>query len=100
MNRYEDIKIKKTTTKRGKLQVNTYIVDSKATTIYSAIPESDSDIYVITQFGDRLDTLAEQFYEDSSLWWYIAKSNHLIFNNVPVGTILRIPVTLEYARGS
>tara|TARA_Y100000593_G_C4145150_1_gene254258 strand:+ start:333 stop:605 length:273 start_codon:yes stop_codon:yes gene_type:complete len=70
------------------------------TTIYSSIPASDNDIFIMTQIGDRLDTLADQFYEDSSLWWYIAKANHLKFNNVPVGTILRIPVTLEYARGS
>ena len=45
------------------------------TTIYSQIPKSDSDIYVITQFGDRLDLLAHQFYGDVDLWWIIAISN-------------------------
>ena len=32
------------------------------TTIFDKIPKSDSDIYVITQFGDRLDLLAHRVY--------------------------------------
>ena len=31
--------------------------------VYPKIPKSDKDIYVVTQGGDRLDTLAYQFYE-------------------------------------
>ena len=30
------------------------------TTIYSDVPESNEDMYVITQFGDRLDNLANK----------------------------------------
>ena len=37
--------------------------------IYPNIPKKDSDIYIVTQGGDRLDTY--QFYNDSSLWWII-----------------------------
>ena len=57
------------------------------------IPESPSDIYVATETGDRLDTLAHQYYKDSSLWWIIASANN-IHNSVfafTEGTILRIP---------
>lgn len=61
--------------------------------IYPKIPKRDNDIYIVTQGGDRLDTLANQFYGDSSLWWIIASANNI--HNAPFGlkdgTILRIP---------
>lgn len=63
------------------------------TKIYPNIPKSDKDIYIVTQTGDRLDTLANQFYGDSSLWWIIATSNNIHDATFAVsdGTILRIP---------
>ena len=63
---------------------------------YRRIPENDSDIYVITQWGDRLDLLANQYYGDQHLWWYIAQANNLKFNNVEANMTIRIPGTLEY----
>tara|TARA_B110000977_G_C10634394_1_gene321473 strand:- start:216 stop:506 length:291 start_codon:yes stop_codon:yes gene_type:complete len=61
--------------------------------IYPQIPLSDNDTYVATETGDRLDTLAYQYYNDSSLWWIIASANNI--HNAPLGlvdgTILRIP---------
>ena len=62
------------------------------TTIYNKIPENDSEIYVLTQEGDRLDLLADQYYGDPLLWWYIARANNLKFNNVHAGTVIRIPI--------
>ena len=41
---------------------------------------------------DRLDHLANQFYGDINLWWYIAKANNLKFITIPIGSRLRIPV--------
>jgi hypothetical protein len=61
--------------------------------IYPNIPLRDDDVYVATETGDRLDTLAHQFYNDSSYWWIIASANN-IHNAVfafTEGTILRIP---------
>ena len=69
------------------------------TTIYSSIPELDGDIYVITQYGDRLDLLANRFYGDPSLWWYIAKANNLTIMKIPTGTSLRIPENTDFAVG-
>ena len=69
------------------------------TTIYDKIPKTDSDIYVITQYGDRLDLLAHQFYGDVSLWWYIARANDLNSIIVPENIQLRIPGTKQYAKG-
>jgi len=63
------------------------------TKIYPNIPLRDSDIYIVTQGGDRLDTLAYQYYGDQSLWWIIATANniHDAPFAVPDGTILRVP---------
>ena len=61
--------------------------------IYPEIPLSDNDIYVASETGDRLDTLAYQYYNNSSYWWIIASANNI--HNAPFGlkdgTILRIP---------
>lgn len=64
------------------------------TKIYPNIPLRDDDLYVATETGDRLDTLANDYYEDSTLWWIIASANNI--HNAPIGfpdgTILRIPI--------
>lgn len=63
------------------------------TKIYPNIPLKDTDIYAVVQTGDRLDTLANQFYNDSTLWWIIATANniHDAPFSIPDGTVLRIP---------
>ena len=71
----------------------------RGTIIYKDIPKSNDDFYVLTQHGDRLDLLANQFYDDMTLWWYIAKANNLTSMTIPVGTRLRIPATTQYAIG-
>jgi len=43
--------------------------------IYPNIPETLDDIYVETEYGDRVDVLAHQFYNDPSLWWIITTTN-------------------------
>ena len=69
------------------------------TTYYDPVPKENTDFYVITQYGDRLDNLAFEYYGDQHLWWFIARVNHLTSMNVPVGKRLRIPVSLTYAKG-
>ena len=61
---------------------------------YPEVPRSFSDIYVYTTIGDRFDTLALQYYGDSSLWWVISNANGKLNQSSltpPVGTQLRIP---------
>ena len=61
---------------------------------YPEIPRDPSDIYVYTGRGDRYDTLATQYYNDSSLWWIIpiANSNQTPDSLIPnIGSQLRIP---------
>ena len=69
------------------------------TTIYSKVPEKDTDRYFIAQEGDRCDNLANQFYGNSNLWWFIARVNNLKTMNIPAGTSLRIPASTEFAKG-
>ena len=72
---------------------------SYSTTIYKKVEEKNTDSYFIATQGDRCDVLANRFYGDSTLWWFIAKVNNLTTNNIPAGTSLRIPATLEDAEG-
>jgi hypothetical protein len=61
---------------------------------YPEIPLSTDDIYVYTQQGDRFDILAQNFYQDSSLWWVIAIGNPQVTLGsllIPSGLQLRIP---------
>ena len=95
MNRYEDIEqIKNTNENVGTLGTTYYKPN-----FYPQIPLSSNDIYVITDFGDRLDTLAFQFYEDVSLYWIIAAANPEVINfgsiTIGVGTQLRIPTNIN-----
>jgi hypothetical protein len=81
--RYENIGTKKLATGKRVLKTN----------IPTTIEKRDDDIYVITQDSDRLDLLANQFYNDSRLWWIIAQANNLNGVNIGLepGIQLRIP---------
>ena len=66
----------------------------------ATLPErliNNEDTLLIATEGDRCDLLATQFYGTPDLWWFVALSNNLSTNNIPVGTQLRIPVTPENA---
>ena len=81
MSRYKNTKI-------------SHNIDNKKyyrTTIYPKVPEKNTDMHFIAQEGDRCDNLAHRFYGDSTLWWFIARTNNLTTNNIPAGTEIRIP---------
>jgi phage tail protein X len=62
--------------------------------VYPDIPLSDSDLYFVTTTGDRLDSLANQLYNDSTLYWVILAANPSLPQNSlfpPVGSQIRIP---------
>jgi len=70
----------------------------RATTIFPAIPTTANDTYIITTSADRLDKLANVFYDDVTLWWVIAAANALGKGTmiVPANTKLRIPANTEF----
>jgi nucleoid-associated protein YgaU len=94
MKRYgnSNIKAKPTTSKKAGFR-------HLGTTIYDKIPANNNDVWVVTQEGDRLDSLAHQFYGDVGLWWYIGRANHIKVMKLKVGTLLRIPADTKYAKG-
>ena len=100
MSRYGNTNIKNNIIKRGIKDKKSYQIQSNFTTLYDSIPESERDLHLITQEGDRLDLLANQYYGDPRLWWYIAKANNLKFITVERGTKIRIPFQTTRARGS
>jgi hypothetical protein len=88
MSRYRDIPILQTTTRK----------QYYGTTKYPQIPLDFSDIYVYSTIGDRFDTLALQYYGDSTLWWVISTANYNLPQNsyfIPEGYQLRIPANIS-----
>jgi|TARA_R110000803_G_scaffold64127_2_gene125018 hypothetical protein len=69
------------------------------TVYYPEVQPSENDIYVETDFGDRLDSLAHQFYKDVTLYWIIslANPNKISFGSItiPEGTQLAIPTDIS-----
>lgn len=63
-----------------------------STNLFPLIEPSIDDLYIISTMGDRLDTLASFYYQDSTLWKIIAMCNNIPQDsiNVPPGTQLRI----------
>lgn len=86
MNRYQKAKIRKDFAGKRYMQ----------NVIYPQIPETLDDIYVETEYGDRVDTLAYQFYNDPSLWWIITTANPGKLRRdtyvCPPGLQIRIPL--------
>lgn len=65
---------------------------------YPNIPLDESDVYIITTIGDRLDSLAYSYYKDTSLWWVISVANNNLtkgFLFPTPGTQLRIPTNIN-----
>lgn len=87
MNRYQFI----STTKINKVPVY-------KTVRYPNIPLNEDDIYVTTNQGDRYDSLANDFYQDETLWWIISIGNETLKQNsliCPEGIQLRIPANVN-----
>ena len=92
MNRYQNIPQTKINTRQA------YV-----TSRYPEVPVSVDDIYVYTTQGDRFDVLANQYYNDPSLWWVISIANTATAGtalpsdlpqnslNIPEGLQIRIP---------
>ena len=65
-NRIKNIKVKRDLTTQKRFYKNIE---------YPEIPISENDIYIISKSTDRLDLLAQDYYNDVRLWWVISKAN-------------------------
>ena len=74
---------------------NRYYVSTR----YPEIPPSISDVYVLTQVGDRLDKLANNYYQNPLLWWVISRANPNKVRrdglSLEPGIQIRIPSNIE-----
>lgn len=67
------------------------------TVLYPQIEPKETDLYIITTVGDRLDLLADQFYGNSTYYWIIGASNNIKRDRISIaaGTQLRIPTEID-----
>lgn len=95
MARYSNINIIREVKSQGENQTSTPIGKRIYPIVkYPEIPRDFNDLYVYTTAGDRYDTLANQYYQDPSLWWIISIANGTLKQNSltpPIGTQIRIP---------
>ena len=64
---------------------------------YPIIPVQDTDVQVVSNTEDTLDSLAYKYYGDPTLYWIIARANNLGKGrmSVPAGLTLRIPMDIS-----
>ena len=94
MNRYSNVKeIRNTNEFVGTIGTRYYTNNT-----YPEVPPNENDIWVETEFGDRLDSLAFQFYNDVTLYWVISIANPNKINMVSLfldpGAQIRIPTNI------
>lgn len=78
-----------------------YMKDAEGTQRYESIRYPlfeirNSDQFIITKELERLDIIAQDYYNDSTKWWIISRANNLPPGSFRVkpGTRLRIPFPL------
>ena len=87
MNRYEYTKI--LSNQDGKR--------FRKNTLYPKILPKNTDVIYMTQERDRWDSLANSYYNDTSLWWIIARANSKHFKGTlacPVAVYIVIPTEI------
>lgn len=70
----------------------------KRSVIYPTFPQTDTeDVIIRLEKGRRLDKLANEYYNDSELWWLIAEANNLGRGTlyVEAGQRIRIPMNVS-----
>ena len=88
MKRYQYTKIKK----------NKFGEQVYKSTLYPHIKKNEDDLYIRTVDGDRLDNLANKYYKNPNLWWYMAQANNLSTMNIEPGLNLRIPISTDFTQ--
>lgn len=87
----------KTVSRYAKLRlIQRDTVDRPYHEVTNATPDVDlldCQLFHVTGiYVNRLDLIAKKFYGDATLWWFLAKQNHIEDPSiVPVDTTLQIP---------
>jgi hypothetical protein len=66
-------------------------------TFYPSVSPSSTDLLIVSQEGNCLDTLAYKYYGDPTLYWIIANVNNIGRGRMSIqsGLILRIPTDIN-----
>jgi len=66
-------------------------------TLYPSIPIMDTDVYVYPKEGERLESIAHKYYQDTGLWWIIARANDLGDGKMALDPLeqIRVPIDTE-----
>ena len=69
----------------------------KAEAIKDAVNDGTLEVETrLIEEAERLDTIAGQIYNDGTLWWIIAAASEIGWGlQVPPGTVLRIPISID-----
>ena len=87
MNRY-DLSNLENKDKNGKRYLRTVY--------FPEIVPSDTDIVLITRDYERMDILANKYYNNPTYWWILAHANHIKGTIlVPPDTQLRVPTDIN-----
>ncbi len=67
---------------------------------YPFIPYDDNDTYIITRAGDRIDIIADHYYNAIDDYWIIMAANDMPRDSLfpPIGMQLRIPFDVVRAK--
>lgn len=67
------------------------------TLLYPNFPPMSSDIYIISKKLDRMDSLANEYYDNPRLWWVIQRANNLQGGTLVInpGLRIRIPYPID-----
>ena len=90
------------TTKYKNREGKTIVSNSEAgPLIYRAVNTNQINFTThVLESGERLDTLAGQYYKDSSYWWVLAAASGIGWGlQLPPGTIIRIPINISEVVG-
>ena len=64
------------------------------------IPKTDNDMYIAVQGGDRLDSIAQEYLGDATLWWVIAQFNRKpTEGHLSPGDVIKLPINIGDALG-
>lgn len=85
------------------MSIHRYLYNKKTdknkfeTPTFPTLERKATDLYMFSREGDRLDLLAQEFYDDPRFWWVIADANNIGKGSfaVPPGIQLRIPKPID-----
>ena len=68
------------------------------TTLYPEISRTDTDIYIQARKMDRLDIIADTYYQDPSNWYVIALANNLGKGSLYVGQTMQLRIPIDVTK--